>query len=52
MKAKPKQTKVHRNFKLDAELDRQLRRQAAADHRTQTAILEMALRAHLLVKAA
>lgn len=36
--------KVHRNFKLDPKLNGLLRRRAARQNRTETAIVEMALR--------
>lgn len=37
--------KVHRNFKLHPELDRILKKEAARQNRTQTALVEMGLRA-------
>ncbi len=37
--------KVHRNFKLDPQLDGLLKREAAKQNRTQTALVEMGLRA-------
>lgn len=37
--------KVHRNFKLHPDLNRILKKEAAKQNRTQTALVEMGLRA-------
>ena len=42
---KRKALKQHRNFKLPKDLDQKLRKEAERTNRTQTAVLEMALRA-------
>lgn len=39
-----RKSKVHRNFKLDPKLNGLLKRQAARENRTETAVVEMALR--------
>jgi predicted transcriptional regulator len=44
--------RAHRNFKLPTDLDEKLRREATETMRTQTAILEIALRSFFALKPA
>lgn len=44
--------KVHRNFKLDYKLNTVLKREARKNYRTQTAVVEMALRRLFKMEAA